>query len=132
MRSLWLVSLAASMALGGGCVQQPPPPPMVWIRTDGISIKENPAFAQKFDVDKTVCEGEMQKANLSGTQICRGLADCIVQGQQRGSAVGIVGKGCMADRGYVLVPEDQAQSQMAAFRAASISQLAPPNSKAKR
>jgi hypothetical protein len=105
---------------------------MVWIRTDGQRITENPAFAQKFEVDKTVCEGEMQKANLSGAQFCRGLADCIIQGQQRGSAVGIVGKGCMADRGYVLVPEDEAPSRLAEFRAASISQQAPPASKTKR
>jgi hypothetical protein len=51
----------------------------VWLRTDGQSGRENPALAAKFESDKAAC-------TVSG-------------GIQRA---------CMTQRGYILVPQEQA------------------------
>lgn len=90
----------------------------LWVRTDGQTVKDNPALASQFEVDKVVCEGEMSKANLSGTQFCRGIIDCASQSVARSEAVMVVAKGCMAQRGYILVPETEAEAKSAEFRRA--------------
>jgi hypothetical protein len=84
--------------------------------TDGQTAKENPALASQFEIDKTVCEGDMQKANLSGTTFCQGVG-CVGASIDRGNAMQTVGKGCMAQRGYVQVPEEQAAAKSAEFAA---------------
>jgi len=68
---------------------------------------------QQFQLDSTICQGELQKANLSGS-----LRDW--DGFMRGEAVDQVGQGCMAEKGYVMVPADQAaakQQELAAIAA---------------
>jgi hypothetical protein len=55
--------------LVSGCAAQPN---IVWLRTDGQRMTGNAALSQQLDVDKTVCQGEGQKANMSGTQIDTG------------------------------------------------------------
>jgi len=74
------------------------------VRTDGQSVANNPVLVKQFEVDKIVCEGEMQKANLSGSSYCRGLVDCVGTGIARNQSMEVVGKGCMASKGYVLTP----------------------------
>lgn len=91
---------------------------MVNIRTDGQSIRGNPALTQQFEIDKAICEGEVSKANLGGTQLCRGIVDCAVQSEQRGQGLTVVGRGCMAQRGYIYVPEPEMDERLAALRAA--------------
>lgn len=100
----------------GSCVAKPQVE-MVNIRTDGQEMRGNPALMAQFEIDKAVCEGEMSKANMGGTQLCRGIVDCAVQGQQRSQGMQVVGKGCMAERGYVQVPESEREERNAAFRA---------------
>lgn len=89
---------------------------MLWVRTDGRSGSGNPALEQQIAVDKTVCNGESQKANLSaGTNPYGGIVAHAVEESRRQSAAGSVFEGCMATKGYVLVPADKAQSTAEAF-----------------
>jgi hypothetical protein len=113
LRFVAVVFCAGALA---GCAVQPEVR-MVNIRTDGQAIRGNPALIQQFEIDKAVCEGEMSKANLGGTQFCRGVIDCAVQGQQRGQGLQVVGKGCMAEKGYIQVPEPEMEARLAEIRA---------------
>jgi hypothetical protein len=86
-------------------------PHMTWLRADGVAPSADPVINQQFEMDRTVCQGELQKANLSGS-----LRDW--SAISRGSAVNQVGQGCMAQKGYVAVPEEQAvakQQELAAI-----------------
>ena len=60
----------------------------VWLRTDGQSGRDNPALAAQFESDK---------------------AACTVQGG--------IQRACMTQRGYVLVPQEQAAATAAQLRA---------------
>jgi hypothetical protein len=60
----------------------------IWLRTDGQSGRENPALASQFESDK---------------------AACTVQGG--------IQRACMTQRGYVLVPQEQAAATAAQLRA---------------
>lgn len=108
----------------------------LWIRADGQTGRDSPAVEQQFAMDKAVCEGEMQKANMSGSNYCQGLAGCVVAGAVRGQQMETVGKGCMAERGYMLVPEPEAEAKAAELRSiaannrpAPVPQVAPPPKK---
>lgn len=92
--------IVASAALLAGCmstgsVQQTAGNQGIWLRTDGQSGRTNPALAQQFEVDR---------------------ASCTDQGQ--------VNQLCMAHRGYILVPESQAEAKAAELRAAAQGQAA--------
>ena len=76
-----------------GGVQQTASNQGIWLRTDGQSGRTNPALAQQFETDK---------------------ASCMDQGQ--------VNQLCMAHRGYILVPESQAEAKAAELRAAAQAQ----------
>ena len=82
--------LSGCLSLGGG--GSPRSEPGVWVRSDGQSGRENPSLARIFDADKAACT-------------------------PAGSAE--PDRACMAGRGYVLVPESQAASKAAEFRAAT-------------
>jgi hypothetical protein len=117
-----VVSDRASAALGGvmrraillfaslslcGCAKS------VYLLADGRMPASDPVVNQQFEMDRTVCQGELQKANLSGSMRDWGAIS-------RANAVGQVGQGCMAEKGYVLVPEDQVvakQQELAAVAA---------------
>lgn len=107
--------LLVSSVLLAGCAA--PPPPKVWVRTDGQSTKENPALMQQFELDKTICLGEAQKANLSaGTNYYGGFAG-VAEQMRRNEATVSVAQGCMAQRGYALVEQDRALEVSASFAA---------------
>ena len=61
----------------------------IWLRTDGQSGKNNPAIAQQFAADKAAC-----------------------------ATVVDIDRACMAQRGYLLVPESQVETKAAELRAA--------------
>lgn len=88
-----------------------------WVRADGQSIRQSPAFMQQYETDSMICNGETQRANLQSTAYCQGIAGCAVAGAVRGNQLQTVANGCMAQRGYVLVPEDQAEAKAAELRA---------------
>ncbi len=100
LRSLMIVLAFAGLA---GCATQQE---MVWVRTDGQSGKANPVLTQQFRVDQTICQGDLQKANMSATPIYSpGLIGAIGDDITRGQQDRDVARGCMAQRGYVQVPK---------------------------
>jgi hypothetical protein len=88
-------------------------PKMLYVRADGQKAGQNPVLRQQYEMDATVCLGEMQKANLSGVTFADGSIAGAIAAGQRSDAAGQVARGCMASKGYVLVPEDQADQKAA-------------------
>jgi uncharacterized lipoprotein YajG len=111
MRKLGIVALCAAL---GGCAAAPK---MLWVRTDGQHIRDNPVYAGQFEVDGTVCLGERNKANLSGVTFTGGGLSGIAAAQNRSVAADSVQRGCMAEKGYLLVPEEQSEAKLAELAA---------------
>ena len=93
---------------------------LIWVRTDGLRSADNPSFAAKHEVDKTICIGEVQKSAAGAPIIYyQGLAGAIsasmIQNQQQRASLDIM-KGCMAQRGYVLVSQSHAAAVSTGFR----------------
>ena len=104
-----------------GCATPPPPDPPIWLRLDGKSSRSDPVLAQQFETDRTICLGQAQQSAVGAPIIYySGLAGAInasmIQ-QGRQSALLDVAKGCMAQRGYVLVPTSQAEAKLAELAA---------------
>jgi hypothetical protein len=57
--------------------------------------------------------GERNKANLSGVTFTGGGLSGIAAAVDRSNAADTVQRGCMAEKGYLLVPEDQAAAKQA-------------------
>ena len=77
---------AIAVVLLAGCASQVP----IYGRLDGQRITGNPALTQRFETDKTICGGEMAKADVvSNAPASRRFAE--------GDAIMA---GCMAQRGY--------------------------------
>jgi hypothetical protein len=109
-----IVFVLAGLALAG-CA-----PHMIYLRADGQDAVSDPVLHQQFDMDRTVCNGDMQKANLSGVTFAGGGLAGVAAAANRDAAAGQVGQGCMAERGYVLVRQDEAaakQQELAAVAA---------------
>jgi hypothetical protein len=102
--------LLASATLAG-CASEPPQPPpraqMVWLRLDGQRGAGNPALTQQFEKDRLACLGASQQANGSS------------------EPVDPVATACMARKGYVQVPEDQAEAKRQELAAANAQRQAP-------
>ena len=84
----------AGLILLSGCVTTSTVPEMAWVRTDGRKIADDPALLQQGKSDIAACD-----ANLDS-------------GTPTASA-----RGCMAQKGYVLVRRDQAEDVRAAYAA---------------
>ena len=63
---------------------------MTWIRGDGQAMLGDAALMRQFDVDRAICFGE-----------------------RRNVAVDAIARGCMAQRGYLLVPQNEAAARSA-------------------
>jgi uncharacterized lipoprotein YajG len=111
MRIMGIVVLCAAL---GGCATAPK---MLWLRADGQSVRENPVLKTQFELDGTSCVGERNKANLSGVTFTGGGVAGIVASQNRSDAADTVQRGCMAEKGYLLVPEEQAEAKRAELAA---------------
>ena len=72
----------------------PPIAEMAWVRTDGRKITDNPALLQQGKTDIAACNGNLDTG--SPTEAARG---------------------CMAQKGYVLVRRDQAEDVRASYAA---------------
>ena len=93
---------------------------MVYLLADGRAPGDDPVLNQQFDMDRTVCNGETQKADLSGVTFAGGGLAGVAAAAQRDQAAGQVGQGCMASKGYVLVRQDEMavkQQELAAIAA---------------
>jgi hypothetical protein len=64
------------------------------IRLDGQTIKGNPALERQLEVDNTICQGEVAKADSVST----------APAARRFQAGADIFAGCMAQRGYVAAP----------------------------
>ncbi|MBR0696743.1 hypothetical protein [Bradyrhizobium lablabi] len=111
MRKLGIVVLCASL---GGCAAAPK---MLWLRADGQRASDNPVLRTQFELDGTACLGERSKANLSGVTVTDGGLAGIAAAAERSQAADSVQRGCMAEKGYLLVPEDQAEAKQAELAA---------------
>jgi hypothetical protein len=77
---------------------------MVYLLADGRSPRSDPVLNQQFEMDRTICAGELKSANISGSM----------------HFFASVNRSCMATKGYVEVREDQAalkQQELAAVAA---------------
>ena len=99
------VCVLAVLALAG-CA-----PHLIYLRADGVPPGSDPVLNQQFEMDRTICQGDMQKANVSGVTFAGGGLAGAVAAANRNQAVGQVGQGCMAEKGYVLVKEDEAAAK---------------------
>jgi len=101
LRSIVLSLAVAALAAGctssrvrGPAPQQQPTvtsmPDGIWLRTDGQSGRDNPALAAQFENDRAAC-----------------------------TVGGGIERACMTRRGYVLVPQSQAEATAARLRAAN-------------
>lgn len=111
MRKLIIVAFGAMLA---GCAAAPK---MLWVRADGQRAGDNPTLRTQYELDATACLGERNKANLSGVTFTGGGLAGVVAAQERSNAADTVQRGCMAEKGYLLVPEDQAEAKQAELAA---------------
>jgi hypothetical protein len=77
-----------------GCVTTSTIPQLAWVRTDGRKIADDPALLQQGQADIAACSANLDVG--SPTEAARG---------------------CMAQKGYVLVRRDQAEDVRAAYAA---------------
>jgi hypothetical protein len=96
-----LITAIFALLVLAACTHTPPPPPMVWVRMDGQRIADNPTLARQGESDKATCGGNAQAAP-SSTLVETNLTD-----QTMASMDSM--KDCMAQKGYLLVPADQAE-----------------------
>lgn len=76
-------------------------------------LSRNPVLQTQFEVDRTACLGERNKAALSGVTVAGGGLAGAIAAQERTNAADTVGQGCMAEKGYLLVKEDEADAKRA-------------------
>ncbi|MBB3289914.1 MULTISPECIES: hypothetical protein [unclassified Rhizobium] len=121
MTKSFLVLVCASIALTA-CQTASPQDDTVYVRTDGISQVGRPDLQQQFQIDSTVCIGEAQKAAVgapivySNGSLLSEISAASVN-QQKSNALNDVVKGCMAQKGYILVKKSEAVATAQRFRA---------------
>jgi hypothetical protein len=113
MRSSFLIGLLAAISVAS-CATAPK---MVWLRADGQSALNNPVLKTQFELDGTSCLGERNKASLSGVTLTGGGLAGVAAAVERSNAADTVQRGCMAEKGYLLVPEDQVPTKAAELSA---------------
>jgi len=112
-----LIAVGVAALVLAGCQTTAEQPQRGWVRVDGRPMIGNPQLTQQLQIDQTICLGETSKA-ASGMQpvYWRGIGGAI-QAQmienQRTDMLTNVAKGCMAEKGYMLMTAEEA----AAFRA---------------
>ena len=116
-----IVSVLAALVLMGGCKTIPVSEEMIWIRTDGHPLSDDPTYYQtKFEIDRVVCVSEVRKSAPGASQgDLQGLAGAIdpwPYQDTRGKAVLDFMRQCMAGKGYVLVPKSLSETTSTAFR----------------
>src|SRR5450759_1986304 len=107
MLRIGCVLLASATLAGCAYELSPPQQKMVWLRLDGQRGVGNSALTQQFETDRTTC--------LGGTQQVNGPSQ----------AVDAPAKACMAEKGYIHVPEDQAEAKRQELEATSAQKQAP-------
>jgi hypothetical protein len=118
MKSVMIAAGVLTLALAGCQTASQQQPKQVWVRADGQSIRGNPRLEQQGQIDLTICKGETQKAAVGMAPIyysgIAGAVNAAMIEQQRGSALKDVAIGCMAEKGYILSTEEEAEARRAA------------------
>ena len=104
MRNIVLALAALALA---GCATKG-----VFLLADGRLPSDDPLLKEQLEQDLTICNAEAQKLNLSGNSNSMGSIS-------RNAAVGQVGRGCMAEKGYVLVRKEEVDSKRQELAAAA-------------
>jgi hypothetical protein len=112
MKAGFLAFLAVISVVG--CAREQPE--MSWVRTDGRSMQAEKALRPELDIALTICDGEAAKASLSGVTISGGGLAGVAASMDRYAASDTVHRGCMASRGFVLVPRSEADVVLEGFR----------------
>ena len=86
----WIFSVGLVASLVCGCSDNR----VVFRRVDGQRMAGNPALTQQQEVDMAICNGEMAKADIRGAYARDGYKTVFL--------------GCMAQRGYLEVPINDA------------------------
>ena len=94
LRSTAILILLLGCATTPPIVTTPPIAEMAWVRTDGRKIADDPALLQQGRTDIAACNANLDTG--SPTEAARG---------------------CMAQKGYVLVRRDQAEDVRASYAA---------------
>lgn len=84
--------------------------PYVWVRADGKRMANNPALQKQGQLDLAICQGEAGKSNAA-MPIVVGQPNIYSMGVasgQRNAALNSIVIGCMAQRGYLHLPQSQA------------------------
>jgi hypothetical protein len=115
----WRVAAAGILAVLLGC-QTTAKEELIAVRTDGQKMSGNPALVAQGDLDRTICFGEVQKvAGAADPIYYQGLAGAIgaaiIVGQKQKAYFDIY-RGCMAQKGYVIVPIKEAPVVAEGFR----------------
>jgi starvation-inducible outer membrane lipoprotein len=88
-----IFTVPAFCAALAGCAA---PPQMIYARIDG-----HIADPQVFETDRTICIGEMHKANMAGVVLSTGnMFEDVANEVGRDQEAATVMVGCMAGRGY--------------------------------
>ena len=99
MRIIVFVMLLALTGCAG-------PQKTIWLRADGQSGSGDLVLFQQFELARTSCVGERQKTAQAGD----GLAGAVAA-RDRGQATDQVLQACMAEKGYILVLEEDAEAK---------------------
>jgi hypothetical protein len=86
---------------------------MVWLRIDGQRGSGSPALTQQFATDRALCLGRTQ------------------QDDEQDDPVDATAKECMAEKGYIQVPKDQAEAKQGELAAANVQKQVPPSPRRK-
>ena len=112
--------LLIALFLISGCATVPQEK-LVFIRTDGQQIRGNAALEQQGEIDKTVCVGQTQQSALgmpivyTGGGLAGALEAGAISGQRQASLTDVA-KGCMAQKGYVQVPESEMNERLSEYQ----------------
>jgi hypothetical protein len=85
-----------------GCATTSRAPEMVWVRTDGRRIGDDPVLLQQGKTDIAVCNANLDPGTPTETA-----------------------RGCMGQKGYVLVQRDQAEDVRAAYASGAAQRATP-------
>jgi hypothetical protein len=108
-----VVMIAAAGVLCSSCAA---PAPMVAMRLDGRSMRDDPVLMQQFTTDTIVCRGETERANMSGAVFATGGFEAAYAEAQRQNSAATVMAGCMAQKGYIYVAAQEAETRAAQLR----------------
>jgi len=88
----------------------------VAIRTDGQPIAGNPVLQHAYETDEAICRSEMQEASMSGSTFSNGSLASLVNQMERQDLATEALRRCLAQKGYVIVRQDEAAAKSAEFQ----------------